>query len=343
MQRNWRTLIKPKKLEAEADTLTESYGRFIAEPLERGFGITLGNALRRVLLSSIQGAAIIAVKIDGVVHEFSTIAGITEDVTEIILNLKSVIVKYRGDTIKQLSLEAEGPGEVTAKDIITDGTVEIVNPDQHLATLAENAKLKMELWVKTGRGYITAERNKDRAYPVGTIPMDAVFSPVKKVNFNITNARVGRITDYDRLTMEVWTNGAAIEPVEAVGIAAKIIKDQLTVFIGFEEKEEYYPAAEEEEIAAAHPELNPNLYRSVDELELSVRSFNCLKTAGIRLIGELVQKNEADLLKTKNFGRKSLNEIKEILADMGLSLGMRLENFPDARLEEKYRKGAAKK
>jgi len=344
MQRNWRTLIKPKKLEAEKDTRTGSYGRFIAEPLERGFGITLGNALRRVLLGSIQGAALIAVKIDGVVHEFSTIPGVTEDVTEVILNLKSVIVKYSGDTVKQFSLEVEGPAEVTAKDIVTDPTVEIVNPDQHLATLAENSKLRMELWVKMGRGYVTAERNKDRSYPVGTIPMDAIFSPVRKVNFNVTNARVGRVTDYDRLVMELWTNGA-IEPGEALGIAAKIVKDQLTVFIPFEEREEYYPPEEAGEAAGVviRPELNPNLYRSVDELELSVRSANCLRGSGIRLIGELVQKTEAELLKTKNFGRKSLSEIKELLADMSLGLGMHLENFPDPRLEEKYRKGVAKK
>ena len=343
MQRNWRTLIKPKKLEAEADSLTERYGRFVAEPLERGFGITLGNALRRVLLSSIQGAAIVAVKIDGVVHEFSTIPGVAEDVTEVILNLKGVIVKYRGDTVKQLSMDVTGPAEVTAKDIVADAAVEIVNPDLHIATLGDNAKLRMDIWVKTGRGYITAERNKDRTYPVGTIPMDAVFSPVKKVNFNVTNARVGRITDYDRLVIELWTN-STIEPTEAVGIAAKIIKDQLTVFISFEDKDDYYPAPEEEAvISVAHPELNPNLYRSVEEMELSVRSNNCLKNAGIHLIGDLVQKTEQDLLKTKNFGRKSLTEIKELLTDMSLGLGMHLENFPDPKLEEKYRKGVAKK
>jgi len=343
MQRNWRTLIKPKKLEAETDSLTERYGRFVAEPLERGFGITLGNALRRVLLSSIQGAAIVAVKIDGVVHEFSTIPGVAEDVTEVILNLKGVIVKYRGDTVKQLSMDVTGPAEVTAKDIVADAAVEIVNPDLHIATLGDNAKLRMDIWVKTGRGYITAERNKDRTYPVGTIPMDAVFSPVKKVNFNVTNARVGRITDYDRLVIELWTN-STIEPTEAVGIAAKIIKDQLTVFISFEDKDDYYPAPEEEAvISVAHPELNPNLYRSVEEMELSVRSNNCLKNAGIHLIGDLVQKTEQDLLKTKNFGRKSLTEIKELLTDMSLGLGMHLENFPDPKLEEKYRKGVAKK
>jgi len=342
MQRNWRTLIKPKKVEAEKDSLTESYGRFVIEPLERGFGITLGNALRRVLLSSIQGAAIVAVKIDGVVHEFSTIPGVTEDVTELVLNLKGVIVKYRGDTVKQLSLDVQGPAEVTVKDIVSDPTVELVNPEWHLATLGDNAKLRMELWVKTGKGYITAERNKDRSYPVGTIPMDAVFSPVKKVNFNVTNARVGRITDYDRLVMELWTNGA-VNPSEALAIAAKILKDQLSVFITFEDKEDYYPPEEIEESVMARPEQNPNLYRLVDELELSVRSANCLRTANIRLIGELVQKTEAELLKTKNFGRKSLLEIKEILADMGLGLGMHLENFPDPKLEEKYKKGVSKK
>ena len=275
-------------------------------------------------------------KIKGVSHEFSTIPGVVEDVTEIILNLKGVVIKYRGDAVKQLSLDVEGPAEVTAGDIITDGTVEIINKDHHIATLGENGKLKMELWVKSGRGYVPAERNKDKMYPVGTIPMDAIFSPVRKVNFNVTNARVGGVTDYDRLILEVWTDGSIL-PAEAVGIAAKILKDQLSVFIPFEEKEEYYPVAEEEE-EAVRPELNPNLYRSVDELELSVRSANCLRNAGIRLIGELVQKTEQELLKTKNFGRKSLNEIKEILASMGLSLGMHLENFPDPRMEEKLKK-----
>jgi len=339
MYKNWRILIKPKKLDVEPETLTDNYGKFIAEPLERGFGITLGNALRRVLLSSIPGASIVAVKIDGVLHEFSTIPGVLEDVTELILNLKGVVLKYRGDIPKQLSLDLEGPAEVQAKDIVTDGTVEIVNPDHHIATLGENSKLKMELWVRSGRGYVPAERNKDQTYPVGTIPMDAIFSPIRKVNFNVTNARVGGVTDYDRLILEVWTDGSIL-PAEAVGIAAKILKDQLSVFIPFEEKEEFYPFPEEEE--AVRPELNPNLYRSVDELELSVRSANCLRTAGIKLIGELVQKTEQELLKTKNFGRKSLNEIKEILASLGLSLGMQLENFPDPKMMEKLKKERGK-
>jgi len=339
MYKNWRILIKPKKLDVEPETLTDNYGKFIAEPLERGFGITLGNALRRVLLSSIPGASIVAVKIDGVLHEFSTIPGVLEDVTELILNLKGVVLKYRGDIPKQLSLDLEGPAEVQAKDIVTDGTVEIVNPDHHIATLGENSKLKMELWVRSGRGYVPAERNKDQTYPVGTIPMDAIFSPIRKVNFNVTNARVGGVTDYDRLILEIWTDGSIL-PAEAVGIAAKILKDQLSVFIPFEEKEEFYPFPEEEE--AVRPELNPNLYRSVDELELSVRSANCLRTAGIKLIGELVQKTEQELLKTKNFGRKSLNEIKEILASLGLSLGMQLENFPDPKMMEKLKKERGK-
>ncbi len=339
MYKNWRILIKPKKLDVEPETLTDNYGKFIAEPLERGFGITLGNALRRVLLSSIPGASIVAVKIDGVLHEFSTIPGVLEDVTELILNLKGVVLKYRGDIPKQLSLDLEGPAEVQAKDIVTDGTVEIVNPEHHIATLGENSKLKMELWVRSGRGYVPAERNKDQTYPVGTIPMDAIFSPIRKVNFNVTNARVGGVTDYDRLILEVWTDGSIL-PAEAVGIAAKILKDQLSVFIPFEEKEEFYPFPEEEE--AVRPELNPNLYRSVDELELSVRSANCLRTAGIKLIGELVQKTEQELLKTKNFGRKSLNEIKEILASLGLSLGMQLENFPDPKMMEKLKKERGK-
>ncbi len=341
MQRSWKTLIKPKKLEGDLESLTETYGRFTAEPLERGFGITLGNALRRVLLSSIPGAAIVAVKIDGVLHEFSTIPGITEDVTELLLNLKGVIVKYRGDPVKQFILAAEGPTEVTAKDIVTDGTVEIVNPDHHLATLGKNTALKMELWIKSGRGYVPSERNKDRSYPVGTIPMDSIFSPVTKVNFYVTNARVGRVTDYDRLTLEIWTNGG-IQPAESVGIAGKILKDQLTVFIPFEAKEVYSPMAEEDE-ELVRPELNPNLYRLVDELELSVRAANCLRGMGVRLIGDLVQKSEPELLKTKNFGRKSLNEIKELLSTMGLALGMNLENFPDPKMEEKLKKGAPKK
>ncbi len=335
MQRNWKNLIKPRELEIEQGSMTEYYGKFTAEPLERGFGITMGNALRRTLLSSLQGSAIVAVKIDGVQHEFSTIPGVTEDVTELVLNLKDVVLKYSGEDTKVLELAKEGPAEVSAADIQADNSVTIFNPEQHIATLDKGAKLKMEMRVRTGKGYVPAERNKTEDLPVSTIPMDAIFSPVRKVNYRITNARVGQITDYDKLIMEVWTTGTA-SPRDAVAYAAKILKDQLSIFINFED------AADLEEVEADEDELSdvdPNLYRSVDELELSVRASNCLKNANIRLIGELVQKSEQDLLKTKNFGRKSLNEIKEVLGMMGLHLGMKLENFPDPRWEKKFAKG----
>jgi len=335
MQRNWKNLIKPQALEFEEETLTDTYGKFTAEPLERGFGITVGNALRRVLLSSLQGSAIVAVKISGVAHEFSTIKGATEDVTEIILNLKDVLLKYDGEETKILTLEAEGPAIVRAADIQTDDRTTVINPEQHIVTLDEDAKLEMELWVKTGFGYVPAERNKDDDLPVGAIPIDAIYSPVSKVNYRVTNARVGQITDYDKLIMEVWTNGV-VKPREAVGYAAKILKDQLSIFIHFEEAPEIEGVDEEVEET---PDLDPNLYRPVDELELSVRASNCLKNADIRLIGDLVQKSEGDLLKTKNFGRKSLNEIKEVLGMMGLALGMKLEKFPDPRYEKKIAKG----
>jgi DNA-directed RNA polymerase subunit alpha len=332
MHRNWRNLIKPKKLEVESETLTHVYGRFVAEPLERGFGLTLGNALRRVLLSSLQGSAIVAVKINKVLHEFSTLPGVTEDVTEVILNLKEVLIKFTGDGKRMMKLEAKGPAEVCARDMVCDETIEIMNPEQHIATLNEGAQLKMEMWVARGKGYVPAERNKDDEYPVGTIPIDAIFSPIRKVNYNVTNSRVGQITDYDRLVLEVWTDGSLM-PGDAVAYAAKILKNQLTVFINFEEELEAEDFLREDERRA---EINPNLYRSVDELELSVRAANCLKNANIRLIGELVQKTDAEMLKTKNFGRKSLNEIKEVLASMGLSLGTKLENFPDPRWEKKF-------
>ncbi len=323
MQRNWKALIKPKRLEAEKDSLTPFYGKFVAEPFERGFGTTIGNSLRRILLSSLQGAAIVSVKIEGVLHEFSTIPGVKEDVTEIILNLKGVMIKLHGAGPKTVNLKAKGEGEITAKDITADSDVEILNPDQHIATMSADASLDMEMVIKVGKGYVTAERNKEENQPIGTIPMDAIFSPVRKVNYTVTNARVGQITDYDKLTLEVWTNGGT-SPEDAVSIAAKILKDQLNIFIQFEEDEE---AFEEEEDTQAE-KLNENLFKSVDELELSVRSANCLKHANIQYIGELVQKTEQEILATKNFGRKSLNEIKEILAEMGLGLGMKLENFP---------------
>jgi len=325
MHRNWRELIKPKKLQIDSEKSNRFYGKFVCEPLERGFGLTLGNALRRILLSSLQGAAICSVKIDGVLHEFSTIPGVLEDVTDIILNLKEVRLKLaNGERSAVLKIEKEGEGEVTAGDIIADSYVEVINPEHHIATLSPDGKLVMEMNVKMGKGYVPAERNVDKNMPVGTIPMDAIFSPIKKVSYVVTQARVGQVTDYDKLTMEIWTDGSVF-PEDALAYAAKILKEQLNVFINFDEEPEI---EEEEKEEKKEPELNENLFRSVDELELSVRSSNCLKNADIRYIGELVQKTEAEMLKTKNFGRKSLNEIKEILAEMGLSLGMKLENFP---------------
>jgi len=337
MQKSWKDLIRPKRLEVEKETLTPLYGKFTAEPFERGFGITIGNSLRRILLSSLQGAAITSVKIDGVLHEFSTIPGAKEDVTEIILNLKEVRLKLHTEGPKIIRLKAEGSKVLKAGDMITGDAVEILNPDHYIATLSRDGKLSMEMVVKMGRGYVPAERNKEENQSLGTIPMDAIFSPIKKVNYTITNARVGQITDYDKLTLEVWTDGS-INPEEAVAHSAKILKEQLSIFITFEEEEESEAAySEEEEEKEA---FNENLLRSVDELELSVRSANCLKHANIKLIGDLVQKTEAEILATKNFGRKSLNEIKEILAEMGLSLGMKLDNWPPKKSEEEMESGA---
>jgi DNA-directed RNA polymerase subunit alpha len=337
VQKSWKELIRPKRVEVDKETLTPFYGKFIAEPFERGFGITIGNSLRRILLSSLQGAAITSVKIDGVLHEFSTIPGVKEDVTEIILNLKEVRLKLHTEGPKTVRVKTEGTKVLKAGDIITGDAVEILNPDHHLATLSKDGKLSMEMTVKMGKGYVSAERNKEESQPIGTIPIDAIFSPIKKVNYTVTNARVGQITDYDRLTLEVWTDGS-LNPEEAVVHASKILKDQLSIFITFEEEEE-----EEMELSRDEGEkkaLNENLFRSVDELELSVRSANCLKHANIKLIGDLVQKTEAEILATKNFGRKSLNEIKEILAEMGLSLGMKVENWPQKEEEEGMESGA---
>ena len=332
MQRNWRELIKPKRLEVETKGHAHMYGKFVCEPLERGFGITLGNALRRVLLSSLQGAAITSVKVDGVLHEFSSIPGVLEDVTDVILNLKQVRFRVHGEGSKQVVVEKGGEGAVTARDIHGNVHVEVLNPNQHICTLAKDAKLRMELSIRQGKGYVPADRNVDENLPIGTIPIDSIFSPIWKVNYSVGQARVGQITDYDKLTMEIWTDGS-IKPDDALAYAAKILKDQLTIFINFEEEHE----VSEEEIFA-EPAFSDNLFRSVDELELSVRSANCLKNADIRYIGELVQKTEAEMLKTKNFGRKSLNEIKEILNEMGLSLGMRLESFPSRDEIEDRRK-----
>jgi DNA-directed RNA polymerase subunit alpha len=332
-----KDLIRPKRLEIEKETLSPFYGKFVSEPLERGFGITIGNSLRRILLSSLQGASIISVKIDGVLHEFSTLPGVKEDVTEIILNLKEVRLKLHTEGPKAIRVKTEGPKVLKAGDIITGDAVEILNPEHYIATLSRDGKLSMELVVKMGRGYVPAERNKEETQPIGTIPIDAIFSPIKKVNYTVTNARVGQITDYDKLTLEVWTDGS-LNPEEAIAHAAKILKDQLSIFYTFEEEEETEVAIPEDQEETE--KLNENLFRSVDELELSVRSANCLKHANIKLIGDLVQKTEAEILATKNFGRKSLNEIKEILNDMGLSLGMKLDNWPPRAAKEEMESGA---
>ena len=321
--KNWRDLIRPKNLVVDRDTLSATYGKFVAEPLERGYGVTLGNSLRRVLLSSLQGAAFSAVKIDGAQHEFMALPDVKEDVTDIILNLKEVDLKLHSGDQKTLRLDITGPKDVKAKDIIHDETVVILNPDQHICTVAEGGTFKAELTVKRGRGYVPAAQFRQEGQSVGTIPMDALFSPIVKVNYNVTHARVGQQTDYDKLTLEVWTNGG-VSPEDAVGIAAKIMKEQVSIFINFNEEVE--PELPEPEVK--EEKINENLLRSVDELELSVRSANCLQNANIRYIGELVQRTEVEMLKTKNFGRKSLKEIKEILAEMGLSLGMKLENWP---------------
>ena len=328
MHKNWRELMKPRKVDIDAESHTEHYGKFVCEPLERGFGITIGNSLRRILLSSLQGAAITNVRIDGVAHEFSTVPGVVEDVTDIILNLKDVRLRTHAEGPKTLRIDAEGEGEVKAGNIIADPTIEIMNPEHHIATLSKDGRLKMEMVVKTGRGYVSADRNKEEDQPIGVIPIDAIFSPVRKVNYTVGYARVGQKTDYDKLTLEIWTD-SSIRPEDAVAYASKILKDQVSIFINFEEGDE--PVEREER--AEEEKLNENLYRSVDELELSVRSANCLKNANIRYIGDLVQKSEAEMLKTKNFGRKSLNEIKSILAEMNLHLGMKLDNFHPPRTE----------
>jgi DNA-directed RNA polymerase subunit alpha len=329
--KNWTELIRPKRLEVEGDSHSSTYGKFSCEPLERGFGITIGNALRRVLLSSLRGAAITGVVIKDVYHEFSAIPGVLEDVTEILLNLKQVRLRLLSDGVKTIRLEAQGESVVTAGDLKTDGTVEILNPEQHLATLSPDGQISMELTVKSGKGYVPAEANKDEGQPVGFIPLDASFSPIRKVNYVVTQARVGQRTDYDKLTLEVWTDGS-LSPENAVAFAAKILKEQLTLFINFEEEPEKPEEKPSEEVQV----FNENLYRSVNELELSVRAANCLRNASIRYIGELVQKSEQEMLKTKNFGRKSLNEIKEILGEMGLGLGMKLDTFvPPAQAPER--------
>ncbi|MBU4484149.1 DNA-directed RNA polymerase subunit alpha [bacterium] len=329
MYRNWRNLIKPRGLYFDSEMVTDTYGEFVAKPLERGYGITLGNSLRRILLSSLQGAAVVNVLIEGVSHEFSTIPGVVEDVTNIILNLKSLKLVIHTGAEDKMYLDISGEREVRASDIQTSANIEILNPDLLIATLAPEGRLKMEMTIKLGSGYVPAEQNKTEDDPIGTIALDAVHSPILQVNYNVTNARVGQRTDYDCLTMKVKTDGS-VRPDDAIAFAAKILKEQLQIFINFEEVDEPI----EEEAREEKVPLNPNLYRKVDELELSVRSANCLQNAKIKFIGELCQKTEAEMLKTKNFGRKSLNEIKEILSEMGLSLGMKLDGFDSADAEK---------
>ncbi|MBM3778221.1 MAG: DNA-directed RNA polymerase subunit alpha [Acidimicrobiia bacterium] len=318
----WKGFQRPKRLEFEKETLTDRFGRFYAQPFERGFGTTIGNALRRVLLSSIEGAAITAVKIDGVLHEFSPIQGVVEDATDIILNLKQIPLKLHTDATKTLYLRADKAGEVRARDIQADHEVEILEPDAHVATVSEGGSLRMELRMKRGRGYVSADKNFDEDLGIGWIPVDSVHSPVKKVNYLVEAARLGQTTDYDKLTVDVWTNGS-VKPRDAVSLAAKLIRDHLSIFVNFEDGSDLAGDSQAESQGAGVS--NEHLDKSVEELELSVRSYNCLKNANIRTIRELVQKTEAEMLKTKNFGRKSLNEIKDILQAMGLGLGMRLD------------------
>lgn len=321
----------PGKIEIERDTLTPQYGKIVAEPLERGFGMTLGNTLRRVILSSLYGSAVTSVKIEGVLHEFSTIRGVTEDVTEIILNIKSLRLKLHTETSKTITLKKKGPGEAKGSDITHDGDVEILTPDQHIATLDKDAVVDIEMVVQRGRGYVPSERHQADGLPIGVIPVDAIFTPTKRVNFHVENARVGQVTDYDKLIMEIWTDGS-VNPEEAVSTAAKILKGHLDIFIPKDELEKSTGVLPTEDESL---EMNTYLARSVNELELSVRAANCLKNAKIKTIGDLVQKTEGEMLRTKNFGKKSLNEIKEMLVDMGLGLGMKPDALPQKATVEK--------
>lgn len=321
---HWRSLIRPKMIEMDRESISDTYGKFVARPLEKGFGLTIGNALRRVLLSSIRGTAVTSIKIDGVLHEFSAIANIKEDVADIILNLKQVRFQLFSDEPKTLRIKKSGEGVVTAADIQLDETVEILNPEQYICTLGANGKFNADITIERGRGYRPAEENKRDDMPVGTIAIDSFFSPIKRVNYNVDAARVGQRTDYDRLILEVWTDGTIL-PEDSIAYASKILKEHLNIFINF--KEESEPTSEHKPVSKISGELLEYLNKTVDELELSVRSANCLHNANIRYIGELVSKTEAEMLKTKNFGRKSLNEIKDILAEMGLSLGMKVEGW----------------
>ena len=332
IQKNWQELIKPNKLEISLGDDPKRIATIVAEPLERGFGLTLGNSLRRILLSSLQGAAITSVHIDGVLHEFSSIPGVREDVTDIVLNIKDIAIKMQGEGPKRMTLKQRGPGPVLAGDIAAPGDIQVLNPNLVICTLDDGAEIRMEFTVATGKGYVPADRNRAEDAPIGLIPVDSLYSPVKKVSYRIENTREGQVLDYDKLTMTVETNGA-ISPEDSVAYAARILQDQLNVFVNFEEPRR-------EEASTSIPELafNPALLKKVDELELSVRSANCLKNDNIVYIGDLIQKSEAEMLRTPNFGRKSLNEIKEVLAQMGLHLGMEVPGWPPENIEELARK-----
>jgi DNA-directed RNA polymerase subunit alpha len=332
IQKNWQELIKPNKLDIQPGDDPQRVATVVAEPLERGFGLTLGNALRRVLLSSLQGAAVTSIQIEGVLHEFSSIPGVREDVTDIVLNIKTMGLRLHGDGPKRMRLRAEGPGEVTAGMIETGPDIEVMDPELVICTLDNSARLVMELTVENGKGYVPASQNRPEDAPIGLIPVDALFAPIRKVSYKVDNTRVGQVTDYDRLSMQVETNGA-VSPEDAVALAARILQDQLQLFINFEEPT--HAVAEER---GEEPPFNKNLLRKVDELELSVRSANCLKNDNIVYIGDLVQKTEAEMLRTPNFGRKSLNEIKEVLSQMGLHLGMEIPNWPPENIEELAKK-----
>ena len=332
IQRNWKELIKPNKLVVEPGVDPGRVATVVAEPLERGFGLTLGNGLRRVLLSSLQGAAVTSIQIEGVLHEFSTIPGVREDVTDIVLNIKSLAIRMHGEETRRMTLQAKGPGEVTAGQIETGHDVEVLNSGTVICTLDKGASLSMELTVESGKGYVAAVMDRDEEAPIGVIPVDAVYSPVKKVAYKVENSRSGQYMDYDKLTLELETNGT-ISPDDAVAYAARILQDQLQLFINFEE-----PVVEEIKVVSDEPELNRHLLRKVDELELSVRSANCLKNDNIVYIGDLIQKTEAEMLRTPNFGRKSLNEIKEVLVQMGLHLGMEVPDWPPENIEDMAKK-----
>ncbi|MEE8189320.1 MAG: DNA-directed RNA polymerase subunit alpha [Kiloniellales bacterium] len=332
LQKNWTEMIKPNKLDIQPGTDAKRFARVVAEPLERGFGMTLGNALRRVLLSSLQGASVTSIHVDGVLHEFSSIAGVREDLTDIVLNIKAIGLRMHGEGPKRMRLRAEGPGEVTAGQIETGHDIDVMNPEMVLCTLDDGARIDMELAVETGKGYVPASQNRPEDAPIGLIPVDAMFSPVRKVAYKVDNTRVGQVTDYDKLTMEIETDGS-VTPDDAVALAARILQDQLQLFVNFDE-----PAVRDYEEKVAEPPFNKNLLRKVDELELSVRSANCLKNDNIVYIGDLVQKSEAEMLRTPNFGRKSLNEIKEVLTGMGLHLGMEIPNWPPENIEDLAKK-----